>query len=301
MPHNAPRVLKRILAATDLSPAASMAARRSASLALKAGGQVRLFHVLSTSLMKDLQAWLEPSARWPDTLHQQAQRALRAEADALDKPAAATVEIAVADGQPVQAIHDAVQDWQADLLVVGARGDNPLHHLLIGTTAERLLAKTGKPLLLVRTEPVEPYRRVLVPLDFSVWSEAAIALARAVAPGAHLVLMHSFSIPFEEKLRFAGVDDDTLDHYRERARHDANDHLQALVDRHGLLPDGFTLSLTEGDVPLHILSAAADRDCDLIVIGKHGRQAAEELLLGSVTKHVLVEAPCDVLVATHRH
>ncbi|NTV95478.1 MAG: universal stress protein, partial [Thiobacillus sp.] len=35
---------------------------------------------------------------------------------------------------------------------------------------------------------------------------------------------------------------------------------------------------------------------DLIVVGKHGRHAGEELLLGSVTKHVLAEARCDVLV-----
>ena len=151
----------------------------------------------------------------------------------------------------------------------------------------------------MRTEASTPYQRVLVPLDFSKWSEQAVEVARAVAPGAHLVLMHSFSIPFEEKLRFAGVDDATLSHYRERARQDARDHLEALVDRHSLLPDQFTLSLTEGDAPMHILMQAGERACDLIVIGKHGRQAAEELLLGSVTRHVLAEAEVDVLVSTH--
>jgi len=40
------------------------------------------------------------------------------------------------------------------------------------------------------------------------------------------------------------------------------------------------------------------RDCDLVVLGKHGRSAAEDLLLGSVTKHVLAEGRSDVLVAT---
>ena len=39
---------------------------------------------------------------------------------------------------------------------------------------------------------------------------------------------------------------------------------------------------------------------DLIVIGKHGRSAAEELLLGSVTKHVLGEGQADVLVSTEQ-
>ena len=300
MPHAPPFRLKRILVASDFSAVAGMATRRAADLARTIRGELRLVHVLSTSLLDELRTWLAPDAPWQDRLHQQAQRSLETQARELAASHQVPVESLVVDGPPVQTITEVVQDWPADLLVVGARGDNPLHHLLIGTTAERLLGKARQPLLLVRTEQTAPYRRVLLPLDFSTWSESAIALAQAVAPGAHLVLMHSFSIPFEEKLRFAGVDDDTLGHYREHVRRDARDHLNALVDRHSLQPDDFTLCLTEGDAPLHILTTATERDCDLIVIGKHGRQAADELLLGSVTRHVLTEADCDVLVSTHR-
>ena len=37
-------------------------------------------------------------------------------------------------------------------------------------------------------------------------------------------------------------------------------------------------------------------DADLVVVGKHGTHITEELLLGSVTKHVLAEAQGDVLI-----
>ena len=37
---------------------------------------------------------------------------------------------------------------------------------------------------------------------------------------------------------------------------------------------------------------------DLIVLGKHGTGMVEELLLGSITTHVLAQARPDVLVAT---
>ena len=292
---------QRLLVATDFSPAAVLAGQRAARIARQCQGQLRLQHVMSTSLLNELRAWMAPGQPWQERVHQQAAAALKLEASALgSNELQASIETRLTDGAPVQVISEAANAWPADLLVIGARGDNPLHHLLIGTTAERMLSKAERPMLVVRSSPEGDYERVLVPLDFSPWSETAIPLAQAVAPGAHLVLMHSFSIPFEEKLRFAGVDDDTLGHYRERARQDASDHLNALVDRHSLLPHEFTLSLSEGDAPAHILRVATERECDLIVIGKHGRQAAEELLLGSVTRHVLAEAHCDVLVSTHR-
>ncbi|AOW12495.1 hypothetical protein LPB72_15655 [Hydrogenophaga crassostreae] len=297
-----PSTPQRLLIATDFSAASTLAGQRAAQIARQSQGQLRLQHVMNNNLLEDLRAWMVPGQPWQERVHQQAKAALKAQASQLQESAGsmAPIETRLTDGPPVQMITEAAREWPADLLVVGARGDNPLHHLLIGTTAERLLSKADRPLLVVRSEPEGDYRRVLLPMDFSPWSEIAIPLARAMAPGAHLVLMHSFSIPFEEKLRFAGVDDDTLSHYRERARQGARDHLNALVDRHSLQHQDFTLSLTEGDAAAHVLRVALERECDLIVIGKHGRQAAEELLLGSVTRHVLAEAHCDVLVSTHR-
>lgn len=294
--------LNAIVVATDFSAAASRATDRAALIARAQSLPLHLLHVVHGNLLADMKAWLDNSNLWQIRMSQQTRKRLDDEVVRLlaDLGGDLILLTHMVDGQPVSEICAQAEAVDAGLVVVGVRGTNPLHHLLIGTTAERLIRKTSVPLLAVRTEASEPYRRVLVPMDFSRWSEQALEVARAVAPEAHLVLMHSFSIPFEEKLRFAGVDDATLSHYRERARQDARDHLQALVDRHSLLPDQFTLSLTEGDAPMHILMQASERACDLIVIGKHGRQAAEELLLGSVTKHVLAEAEIDVLVSTHR-
>ncbi|MDO8903593.1 universal stress protein [Hydrogenophaga sp.] len=294
--------LNALVVATDFSTAARRATDRAALIARDQSLPLHLLHVVHGNLLNDLKAWLDNSNLWQVRMSQQTRKRLDDEVVRLLAELGGDLILLthMVDGQPVSEICDQVEAVDAGLVVVGVRGTNPMHHLLIGTTAERLMGKTNVPLLAVRTEASEPYRRVLVPMDFSRWSEQALEVARAVAPDAHLVLMHSFSIPFEEKLRFAGVDDATLSHYRERARQDARDHLQALVDRHSLLPDQFTLSLTEGDAPMHILMQASERACDLIVIGKHGRQAAEELLLGSVTKHVLAEAEIDVLVSTHR-
>ncbi|MCB1982797.1 MAG: universal stress protein, partial [Rhodoferax sp.] len=56
--------------------------------------------------------------------------------------------------------------------------------------------------------------------------------------------------------------------------------------------------IVEGEASLRLVEQEQVLDCDLVVIGKHGQSAAEDLLLGSVTKHVLAEGQSDVLVAT---
>lgn len=301
-PTSKPTSLQHIVVATDFSAPSAMAAERAARLAAEHGARLSLAHVISSSWATELRSWLDDSEQWQQRLAQQATASLQVEAARLGQPGGQPIETLLLQGPPVATLSDAVLAHGADLLALGVRGSSPLHHLLIGTTAERLLRKVACPVLLVREAPAQRYQRVLIPLDFSPWSEQAVDLARQIAPGAVLVLMHSFSIPFEEKLRFAGVDDATLEHYRERAREDARQQMEAFVQARALAPERVHLCLTEGDAPQHILNQARERGCDLIVIGKHGRHAAEELLLGSVTKHVVSEAECDVLVSTaHQH
>jgi nucleotide-binding universal stress UspA family protein len=186
----------------------------------------------------------------------------------------------------------------AALLVLGARGQGFLRRLVLGSTAERLLRRTQRPLLVVRQTPHERYRRALLALDFSPWSAHAVAVARQVAPHAHLVLLNAFQVPFEEKLHFAGVDAATIDTYRKQARSQAVQHVHTFAHQAGLKHGDWTPCIVEGDASQRIVEQEQEHDCDLVVLGKHGQSATEDLLLGSVTKHVLAEGSADVLVST---
>ena len=53
--------------------------------------------------------------------------------------------------------------------------------------------------------------------------------------------------------------------------------------------------LAEGKPSREILRVAAERQSDLIVIGIHGRGAADLLFFGSTAQHVVREAACPVL------
>jgi nucleotide-binding universal stress UspA family protein len=51
---------------------------------------------------------------------------------------------------------------------------------------------------------------------------------------------------------------------------------------------------------MEIVRQEQERDCDLVVVGKHGRNAVEELLLGSTTNMVIAQGSADVLVSTRK-
>lgn len=289
--------LIRILVATDLSAPARHAVGRAFRIAAETGAALTLTHVVSQSALDKLIQLFGAQAAPVE------QHILEAARDELSRLASdhgrihgVSAKTNLATGTVLREILDQADAIDAALLVLGARGEDYLRPMLLGTTAERLLRRTLRPMLVVKQTPHEAYRRVLVPVDFSPWSHAALRLARAVAPKAELVLLHAFEAPFESKLQFAGVDEDTIGLYRKSARQEALSQLRMLVAEAGLKAGEVSLSVHHGDASRTILTQEQEQDCDLIVMGKHGQGVLEELLLGSVTKHVLSESASDVLI-----
>jgi nucleotide-binding universal stress UspA family protein len=53
--------------------------------------------------------------------------------------------------------------------------------------------------------------------------------------------------------------------------------------------------LVEGEPVQAILDAARDSDCDLILVGTHGRSGIKHLLMGSVAEKIVRKATCPVM------
>jgi nucleotide-binding universal stress UspA family protein len=289
-----------ILVATDFSSHARHAADRAARLAHETHAALTLMHVLPGEPLARMREWLGASSAPEEKMREEAHHRLHELAAELASSRQVPVDALHASGSPLDEILQAADRLDAQLLVLGARGVGFLRRLVLGTTSERLMRRTDRPLLVVRQLPHEPYRRVLVAVDFSPWSGEAVALVRRVAPSAHIVLLTAFQVPFEEKLHFAGVDAATVETYRRQARAQATQAVHALAREARLLPSQWEPCVVEGDASLRIVESEQAHDCDLVVLGKHGQSATADLLLGSVTKHVLAEGSADVLVSTRR-
>lgn len=292
-----PATIRTILVATDLSEASRVAVERAAQIAAARGAVLTVLHVIPDGALSELRR-LAGTVQPVDALRAEALRALEHLASEIRQRHAIEVRLEIRAGPVLDEILAEAEALAADLVVLGARGESTLRQLLLGTTAERLLRRARRPILIVRRPADAAWRRVLLPVDFSPWSDAAIRLARALAPEAELVLLHAWQLPFESKLRYAGLDEGSIAMLRAKAEVEASRLLEALVAAHGLKAVRAT-SVLRHDAPwAAIAEAEREFDVDLVAIGKHGRGAAEELLLGSVAKGVVASASADVLVAT---
>lgn len=293
--------LTHILAPTDFSGPSRHAVERAARLAREHGARLHLLHVVHAGALERLRALLGADSGVEPELILDVNRQLEAlAADLGDGERGPGVEASVRQGSVLTEVDAQADASGAELVVLGARGAGFVRRIALGTTAERLLRTTRRPLLVVKQKAHEPYRRVLVPVDFSASSAAAIALARCIAPGAFVVLLHAWEVPFESRMRLAGVDTQRIEQYRAQARQSAHQRLHEAAAAAGLQPGQWQPCLVMQDPSLAIVEQEQEADSDLIVIGKHGAGRVEDFLLGSVTKHVLAESAGDVLVSTAR-
>lgn len=283
-----------ILAAVDFSPDACRAGERAAQLAGAAGGRVTLLHVLEEHFLGRMRRLVQAA---PDTLlAQQAAATLEQQASGWRERHGATIDCQVREGDPASLI--SAEAGTRGLLALGAHGHHRLRELAVGTTAQRLVRRVVQPTLVVHRDVNGPYRRVLVATDYSVHAQAALRLALALAPAAEFHVLHAVRPWLETEMAWAGVDRDTIAHYRDEAVREAELDMRAFLASATPRPHRITPHVEHAYAPVALKRIAAQIDADLLVVGKHGKTLTEELLLGSVTQHVLAEAPCDVLVAS---
>jgi nucleotide-binding universal stress UspA family protein len=276
-------VVGRIVAATDFSSDAGNAVRRAAMLASTQSAELELLHVVSQSALDGVREWVRTPAGVAERLVDDARRVLEQSADSLGTPASARLAVG-------GVLHEILSSCaSASMLVVGARGLSPVRDAILGTTAERLVGRCKQPLLIVRKPPRDPYRNVLVGIDLEPGSESALAAAARIAPGARIIVVHAYDVPFEGALQRAGVSAIEIDQHRAAAFHKALQAIRTLSAN--------ALPIVErGDPARLIIDHEESLGADLVVIGKRSRSALGEWIVGGTARHVLAHAGCDVLV-----
>jgi universal stress protein A len=151
-----------------------------------------------------------------------------------------------------------------------------------------------------RKMPVPRLRKILVPVDHSNCSRAALEYALFLAErfDAKIEVLHVVETPPDGEEHTVvkpdtGEEELLSELLMQQGKKAEAEFLAPFV--HGRkIP--IARSLLTGRPAKVIVTAAADREADLIVMGTHGRSGFDRLIMGSVTERVLRSAPCPVVV-----
>jgi nucleotide-binding universal stress UspA family protein len=281
------------LVATDFSVDGNNAVRRAALLAHEQGARLHILHVLKAGGCRALREWFSPTIDI-DLKAAQASSALRRVAVEVSGAYDVIPRVEVVVGDPFETLLKASE--HAALVVLGRRGHSRLETLLIGRTADRMLRICRRPVLVVKTPVRHPYRRVLMPVDFTASSDAAVQFALPLVHGARVHVFHAADTHQEAVLRRSDVAESVIREVRARRETGTSARMRRKFARSGLDISQASFSVGRGPAAPETLRQAATLGADLVVAGKHGRSTLGDFLLGSVSSRVLSESACDVLI-----
>lgn len=284
--------MKKILIATDFSERSDRAVRRGVLLARRFAASIALVHVIDD----------DQPRRIRDVEREAAMALLSEQAESLRKIDDVACEYHTVLGDPFDGITRSAETLDPDLVLLGSHRRQMLKDVFVGTTAERTIRSTRRPVLTANGVPAGPYRHVLIAVDFSDCSRAA---ARAVttlrlAEASAVSVIHVFDAPAAGLMARGSVAVDRRRDYLADEEEQATGELQAFLHGLDLGAVDQQVRFNETFAADMICSVAREIAADLVVVGTRGRTGTTKLLLGSVAEEVLRLADRDVLAVPPR-
>jgi nucleotide-binding universal stress UspA family protein len=195
---------------------------------------------------------------------------------------------------PAQLLMQRVSHPEADLLVVGRHRRHGV--MDFGGTLRAVLASAPCPVW-VQSGPVRVVRRILVPVDLSSESLAALrhACAWAVQLEARVHVVHCFQQP--ELFAGHGYPAVGPTYVIDQLCTDARKEFEEEMESFDWAGADHTVEFVEDDPTACILDR--QDDIDLVMMGSHGRTGLSATLLGNVALSVVRDGHVPVVVMRH--
>ena len=197
----------------------------------------------------------------------------------------------ITQGTIAQSILEIAETENVSLIVMGARGINPIQELLLGSVSSTVLRDAGISVLIFRdTAPLSTtvsdrplFINVLVPTDFSRPSDDVISVLKTLEGIKKVALLHVISRAESKAEISEGIAD-------------AKTRLAALQQDLAAVGIMAIPRVRIGDPTEMILSVAEEEDVSLIAMNAHGTDRLRSLILGSTTFTVVRRTKKPILI-----
>jgi len=146
---------QRFLVPLDFSEEANRALDYAITLAGKLGARLTLLHVIQALPLGSVDMGVTLPVAYVEDLEAEIRRTM---ASSLERVTTAGLEgdMVIVHGVPFHEILETAKTQQVDLLVVGTHGRTGLHHVLLGSVAEKVVRLAPCPVLVVRQPTIVP-------------------------------------------------------------------------------------------------------------------------------------------------
>jgi nucleotide-binding universal stress UspA family protein len=279
--------LNRILAAVDCSESARFAFDRALALSRAHDAELTVVHAVAT----------DRPFGWYSGERVGLLAALRRGAEA----AGVRFKLRVQQGDPAGVILLHARARRADLIVLGTSERTRFDRLRLGSVAETVAREAKQPVLVVpatsgkAAKTAMPYNNVVVAVDFSEGSKAAVESALSIADGHNRVtLVHVVrGAPPESASRY--MYNLMEPEYQRQLARDAWRRIPEMIPADAKTTRKVHARVVAGDPSTEIARVAAEVDADLILVGVTARGAFGQIFGSSTAARVIRTAGRAVL------
>lgn len=262
-------------------------------------------HVVETAieLAKVLQSKIIPIHILPDTIENEKVKLLLNEtADQNLKEVLKKIESAGLEaGEPIirfgsvsDNIIKASISVNTNLILIGSGETQKGNHFLLGTTAQRIIQRSEKPVLVVKEDEPLNIKNILCPVDFSETSKRALQSAITMSHRfkAELTIL---SVCEVHTSNWMGIAENDIIQENDSKYANHKDKFDTFLKEFNLTDLKWSQESPKGSPADEILNAVSRKKSDLLVMGTVGRTGLNRWILGSVTEKVVREVPCSFI------
>ncbi len=277
------KLIEKILLAIDFMEGYEKVVDHAVQLAEAFHATIVPLHVLPSGGEEKLKKMVETAAQTKLSELQQH----------LSKLGIKSSEAILESGRPYNVIVDVADRMDVNVIAIGAGVKKKKDKYQLGTTAEKIIRWSDKPVWVVKKDQAPEVKTILCPVDFSEPSTISLKNAIIVARrfDAELIVLSVYeqissrgAVYYKKEWEEQG----SLGLSKHKGK--LGGYLVKNFKWHGVK---WKRIVRSGAPETEILSAIEDHEVDLLMMGTTGRSGLNKLMMGSVTEKVVREVPCS--------